>query len=326
MKFPRDQAAGLKPMLFVHIPKTAGTSIRNGAAKFLGRRRLALDYGAGRRVTSPIVSRHVHESDNPAAFRIAFDQKGLKFFGGHVKLKDHIGYFDLDNVATFLRDPVQRVLSSYRHFVRNNAYKNDIETFVSDPKFQNRQAHALAGVEIERIGFVGLVEQFSESLRRLNEHFGWEIPPRASNLGERPLGDRHEVEASLYQRILEYNRLDQSLYEHARSLFERDEARQRPAQAPAVGACKLHDRKVLRGWACRIGSERASSVRVEVDGSEVARLHADLYRSDIQQRGYKRSGCAGFEVSISALSTGKVVRCFECDGNTELQNSPIRVA
>ena len=326
MRDLQSQMPGRKPMLFVHIPKTAGTSIRNGAAAFHGRNLIALDYGPGNRATSPIVNRLIHGAEDPASFRAAFDRKGLKFIGGHIRLADYIGVFDLDNVATFVREPVQRVISSYTHFVCHYGYKKDIETFVADPKFQNRQSKALAGIPVEQIGFVGIMEEFDESLHRLNEHFHWEAPRRKANLGKRPTGRPDKSDLSLRRRILECNRLDHELYCRARTIFENRSMRSTAESVTSLGACNLHDRKILRGWACRIASEQAVEVRVEVNGHEAARLRADLFRPDIRDRGFKRSGCAGFELKLTELSSGDIVRCLESDYGTELKNSPLHVS
>ena len=325
MQIDRDFESNLKPMFFVHIPKTAGTSVRVGVESFLGHYRMALDYGRDNPATSRIIKRLVYDSNDPDAFRTAFDQHDLKFLAGHVQIDNYIGLFDLDNVATFVRDPVQRVVSDYLHFVRHYGYKHEIDTFISTAHFQNRQARALAGVAIEQIGFIGLFERFDESMRLLNEHFGWKIPKRKANLSERPIERPREIQSSIERKILECNQLDHILYKKACTLFHQSPALSQDSVASSIGACRLNADGLLKGWTCRIGSEKASEVLVEVNGKQVARMRADLYRPDIRRRGYKRSGCTGFEHQLKKLAKGDLVRCFECDGETELVNSPIRV-
>src|SRR6056297_2779889 len=105
MQVPSKTSGSLKPMLFVHIPKTAGTSLRHGVAEFLGEGRMVLDYGPKQPATSPLVRRWLYGESNPDRLRSAFDVQEKKFLSGHIQLVDYIGGFDLDNVAVFLRDP-----------------------------------------------------------------------------------------------------------------------------------------------------------------------------------------------------------------------------
>lgn len=319
-----DRFRMLKPMLFVHIPKTAGTSLRAGVAEFLGAERMALDYGRDQKATSGLVRRWLYEEKKPARFRSAFDRHGFKFFSGHIKLSDYIGWFDLDNVAVFLRDPVQRVVSEYQHFTRHYGYTKSIEDFVDTPAFQNKQARSLAGIDPECIGALGLMERYEESVRRINEKFGWKIPVRRENLGRDETLGPYEVPNKMRKRIERANPLDTELYSQARDVFDKPSQTIRRCTAPAIGSCKLEGGGTVCGWACRIGSERATQVRIAINGKPVATLNADLFRHDLQRKGLKRSGCAGFEFKLPELTDSDEIRCIELDGNQDLNNSPIR--
>lgn len=321
----RDSA--LKPMLFVHIPKTAGTSLRHGVAEFLGKKRLVLDYGPKQTATSELVQRWCYQESRPEKFRAAFDSRGKKFLSGHIRLADYVGGFDLDNVAVFLRDPVQRVISEYRHYVRHYGYERSLEEFAETAVFQNKQARALAGVPLQRLGLVGLAERYEESLARLNSHFGWQVPSRNVNMGRKQLSDSYQVDKTTRRLLEQNNPLDLALYKSACELFEQsDKARFHMPPGAATGSCKLGNDQTVQGWACQIGSERPTIVRIEVNGQTVARITADLFRPDIRRRGLKRSGCAGFRMQIPSASPGDEIRCFEADGDTELHNSPLRFA
>ena len=60
-----------KPLLFLHIPKTAGTSFRVAVLQRLGgASRVAFDYGGKHPETHDMVRRHLHaEAPDHAAFR-----------------------------------------------------------------------------------------------------------------------------------------------------------------------------------------------------------------------------------------------------------------
>jgi hypothetical protein len=315
----------VKPMLFVHIPKTAGTSLRHGVAEFLGKNCLVLDYGPKQAATSDLVRRWYYRESSPEKFRTAFDSRGKKFLSGHICLADYVGGFDLDNVAVFLRDPVQRVISEHRHYVRHYGYQGSLVEFAETTAFQNKQARALAGVPIHRLGVVGLAERYEESLARLNAHFGWKVPSRNVNMGRKQLSEAYQVDRQT-RRVLEQNNpLDLALYKSACELFDQnDRSRLRMPPGPATGSCKLTDDLSVQGWACQVGSERATKVRIVINGKTAATVSADLFRPDIRRRGLKRSGCAGFRIQIDSISPGDEIRCFEIDGDTELNNSPLR--
>ena len=316
----------VKPMLFVHIPKTAGTSLRHGVTEFLGKNRLVLDYGPKQAATSDLVRRWCYPESKPEKFRTAFDSQGKKFLSGHIRLADYVGGFDLDNVAVFLRDPVQRVISEYRHYVRHYGYQGSLVEFAETTAFQNKQARSLAGVSIHRLGVVGLAERYEESLARLNARFGWQVPSREVNMGRKQLSEAYQVDRAT-RRVLEQNNpLDLALYKSACELFDQnDRSRIRMPPGPATGSCRLGDnQQTVQGWACQIGSERATMVRIEINGKTAATVSADLFRPDIRRRGLKRSGCAGFRIQIDSISPGDEIRCFETDGDTELHNSPLR--
>jgi len=56
-------------LLIIHIPKTAGTSLRVSLQKEYGPLRMALDYWEQSEVTSSIVHRYLYQDDAPLGTR-----------------------------------------------------------------------------------------------------------------------------------------------------------------------------------------------------------------------------------------------------------------
>lgn len=156
---------------------------------------------------------------------------------------------------TMLRDPVQRVISDYffilrkrKRFLREISASGhaSLEKFVEKSRvcqMGNHQTRLLAsvddrydaepaGIEIgqaelarakanlaERIGIIGLTEQFDESLILYRKSFGWPdiryVPRNVS--AHKGL----DIPENTIQHIREYNRFDFELYDFAKDLMRK---------------------------------------------------------------------------------------------------------
>jgi len=105
-----------QPVVFTHIPKTAGSSINRAAENVVGIANCAII------------------SNIPIDDRLTFLKNCLesrkKYIGGHFRYFDAQCFFDEANFVVSLRDPIERILSTYFMFLRNNSdaekYKEDI--------------------------------------------------------------------------------------------------------------------------------------------------------------------------------------------------------
>ena len=152
----------------IHIPKTAGTA--------LGRifdeaslRRVMYDYGTERDLAA---ARHC-----PAEIREHRDfiQNHFKYLHGHFHFLKYDRVFeDAPTIAT-VRNPVDRVISQYRHIVRGgdrNVERHrlimdgdmDIVQFASFPFIGNAQWYYLEGREVEDYDFIFVQERLELSL------------------------------------------------------------------------------------------------------------------------------------------------------------------
>jgi hypothetical protein len=153
---------------------------------------------------------------------------------GHVLASDYLPAVPNANFMTWVRDPVQRLASHY-YFWRKMEYPFDpdwkefseskwsLAEFATHPKHRNLHAKYLAGLDIERMRFVGVVERFEESLRRFRRIFGVDV---AQNLvGDNRNPDKKEqtwpISADVEQEIRQVNQLDCEIYDRALAMIER---------------------------------------------------------------------------------------------------------
>ncbi|MFL2536550.1 MAG: sulfotransferase family 2 domain-containing protein [Candidatus Azotimanducaceae bacterium] len=212
---------------FIHIPKTAGTTLR-----FLFRSAFSANHCDAR---LPLHRRKknikwLHARDM-RIIKLAYPK--LMSISGH----NVCSFTDLDQSIddiqyfTVLRDPVQRFISSFNHKYRRDIDALTLETlekFIQNPANHNVQTRWLCGEENadvaiqaakEQLGFVGLTEQFDESLVLLKQ---WINSPSFNiNYVTRRKAPKKAAlpyleDARIYQMILDVNQEDIKLYNYVK--------------------------------------------------------------------------------------------------------------
>jgi hypothetical protein len=225
-------------LIFLHIPKAGGSTI----SKILEQQ-----YSSAETLTLDDRERQIAQLKTlPAAQRGQYRLiQGHLFFGLHRFIPQASTYI------TFLRRPVERVLSFY-YYARSTpdhylyplviTERLNLKTLLAREvtlELRNEQTRLLAGDEWEdpqrvvtraalelakanlRTHFrvVGLLEEFDASLLLLCRAFGWHLPfyVKENVTKERP--DERFLDAETRGLIEEANHLDLELYEYVRNLF-----------------------------------------------------------------------------------------------------------
>lgn len=232
------------PLIFVHIPKAAGSSLQDIIVRhYQGCR--------GFRFTG--------DPERMAAFAALTQEErdGFDLLQGHVHFGLHTLLSRPATYITMLRDPVDRVVSHY-HFVAANASHylhpqigglslHEYAVTRASHELDNDQVRWLCAadhfdVPVGRVSramveeakwnlanafeVVGLMERFDESLSCLAAAFGWRnvaAPTRKNANRHRPA--LQEVPQATLDSIRRINRYDVELYEFALGLFEEQLAR-----------------------------------------------------------------------------------------------------
>lgn len=231
-------------IISVHIPKTAGATLRASLSQAFGDRAY-FDYVNN--VTDPQpASLRTRAVLAMARLRHPFRPNDIELIHGHFKARkyDHL-YPDATKV-TFMRDPVERVVSHYRYWLRHPVPTHSVcrrlhdenwtlRDFARHPSSRNTQSVFFDGLDVSDFAFVGLQERFDACLPMFFEAIGMPpmtIPPRNVNEAK-DVADRYPLEPELREEIEALNALDRALYDQAVVALEQ---KMRIAGTPGMGS------------------------------------------------------------------------------------------
>ncbi|MDP3418670.1 hypothetical protein [Falsiroseomonas sp.] len=249
--FLRDAAFGADPCIFVHVPKTAGTSLRAELAAILPPDiNIHVDY------TDTSRSFHDRIDDAVARFLDQAGPRGIRFASGHI-VGRHVTRIAQQlpraRFITMLRDPVARVVSDYRHqrSPRHPGHEDfrarvpDLGAYLDlrwemdkaalhllpEDVLATRDAAACIDHAMRRYAFVGIQEMYDLSFRTLTALAGRQQAPRLRANVNTDADDVAEIDAAMAARIRAQNPLDCALYTHFAEALRRAEPALRAALA-----------------------------------------------------------------------------------------------
>jgi hypothetical protein len=314
------------PIFFVHVPKTAGTSFARAARRSFGAEHCQLDYGPGDSHTTPLVQQHCHDAPDLFRFHRRMLREGSRFLAGHVPVLRFAGIVPASRIVSFVREPVQQVLSHHAHICR---YRSPVPLadFLRGPEGAGLQSRMLSGLPLEALGMVGVTERFDDSLALINQVCGVDLKPLSLNLNPEREGEgegtlkSYEIPEALKVEWAQFAASDLALHARACALLEARLEARRSGKPFVHGAITSVSSRAVAGFAYVPEEARAVKLALEVDGKPAAEFSALLARRDLVWLGVPRLGFVGFEHRFQrALPAGsrvviKVLDTGQCLGD-----------
>lgn len=226
--------------IFVHVPKTAGSSIRTLITANYAPAELLNIYGG----YAEVFAQFEHHMGKTADFKLI---QGHLPYGTHRYLGE-----DAANYFCFLREPVARTLSDISFAQRSQEhgfhevfagadmslgqhiraagnipyYRNNMTQYISGMFFLQEISpveYAQAVDNLKRSAFVGITEHFEESLLIMARRLGWRfIVPQLRNISS---GDKVKPTAEDTSACKSFIGYDLALYDIALEIFHQDRLR-----------------------------------------------------------------------------------------------------
>ena len=221
--------------IFNHVPKTGGISVLE-----LCRQNLAADE----------ISPHLREHEIRQSPKGRWER--FRMIAGHFSIRSQAQFVRGRYSITWLRHPLRRIVSQYTFSrqadspdlvaqkAKELAFPDFVRYFQNCPLFiRNVFTHHFAALDLDTPGepedkdlflacakhnlaafnFVGICEEFDQSVRMLCADLGWHAPQQAphENQSKGPRVD--EIDSETMALLIDRNGLDMELYEFAKRLF-----------------------------------------------------------------------------------------------------------
>lgn len=228
-------------LVSVHIPKTAGTSFRHILKNTFGEEQVI-------RLDIPLRTGRVRI--NEQRHTEAHLPKGIRVIHGHFRPADLLEKFPETKklpFITWLRDPVERVISNYFYLEKRlhtllneegrgvnilSKMQRSLLEYARADINRNRQAKFLEGLGLEDFAFVAIQEYYADDLKEMAQQMGWE---NVAEIKVNVTGKKKpEVSQEVRAEIARLNAEDVSLYQRALHL------RQRRKTGTAIEILSIH--------------------------------------------------------------------------------------
>jgi hypothetical protein len=283
----------------MHIPKTAGTSLRMAALSYFGEKHTLLDYGVHSAETSSCIQKHVYNNNDRYRFSQYLDECDTTFLSGHFHDMKYAPLFSARNVISFLRDPYEQVISHYEHFVQHHGYENNFSDFVTEERFVNFQSKFLRSRPLEMFGLIGITEEYGASLDLLNWLYGIDLPVLKTNQNTSKNREKYKVDPKKLELVKEHNAQDFELYDKAKELLGlRRELRER--QLPYTHAwVQETTSEYVQGWAFYENSDDMVSIDIYRNETLLSTVDATDLRPGMMVFNPPRRGYVGFKYNFT---------------------------
>ena len=204
-------------IVFVHLPKSGGTSFREIMRSYFKTYEFWSNYSTQLSISD---SANLSIPDS------------VKFVCGHNDADAFELLFPKAKIVTWMRHPVNRTISLYKHIISRKHMKNNpdaqyvidrnlnFEEFVELKWTHNYSMNFIKKMNVESFFHIGFCEYFQESLDLFSKKLGLKKNLKSTWENKSQLGD-FEIDKKILIKIVEYNSEEFEFYNRAKTIFIR---------------------------------------------------------------------------------------------------------
>lgn len=215
-------------MISIHIPKTGGRSFH-----------YFLKQVFGDSIDNRYEKQHFFPNGNKYNKLSNKIPTGVNCIHGHLTISQvqHIINIDHPKVITWVRNPIDRVISNYYYFMKrirdgdtpekqHRKINFNLIEYASQIKRRNRMTEILKGMEIKDFFFIGIMEQFEQDIRILCNLMDWHQQidvPHINNSTSFKLNNEcatqyNDIDEAMRLEVAKLNEKDMILYAEIKKL------------------------------------------------------------------------------------------------------------
>lgn len=218
-------------LIFVHIPKTAGTSFKNLLNKvYSSTESIIIDSSEWYRDAN--FTNLSNRTCLPGAQQIR-PPVHIKYIVGHFNADRFINLYPAATYITWVRDPIQRLISNYNYYLRGGTYYGQmsdqkrnydlisLETYCTHKLNINAMSQQI-NMPLSNFKFIGIVEKYEEELARFKKITGIDIVNDSNysniNPDKKHVKENYILDEELKEKLINLHDQDYKLYKNCLNL------------------------------------------------------------------------------------------------------------